>query len=296
MRHPARFTATFALLLLAAGTGRAAEHVVAGKKLLLKTPAAGTTGNRVVHLGTGAAITVGQEGGPGDPRCVGAGGGGASTLRIATAGGDDVTIPLPCHRWSLNGSKTAYSYKDTSGATCKIVLVRNGALVKAVCKGAQLAIDLDAGAAPVTIVTTLNTDRFCAEYGGTAVHDGSDGTTLLHKDAPAAASCPSTTTSTTSTSPTTSTTLGCCILYAGQCTWTTSEYACIVQGGVGVGGPGSVCDGATGGCTEVATPGYCCVYPGFCTSGPLGDPLDCAEASGTVYPSATCTPDGACNP
>jgi hypothetical protein len=291
---PGRITVSLALLLLAAATGRASDHVVSGKKLLLKTPADATR-NRVVSLGTGAAIAVGQEGGAGDPRCVGAGGGGASSLRVITAGGDEVTIPLPCHHWSLSGSKTTYTYKDPSGATCKLVLVRAGAIVKAVCKGAQMALDLAPGLAPVTLVTTLNTDHFCAEYGGTIVHDGSDGATLLHKDAPAPASCPTTTTSTV-TSGTTSTTLACCILYAGQCTWTTSEYSCILAGGVSTGEPGSVCDGVSGSCTPTASPGYCCAYPDHCTSGPTGDPGDCVDAGGTVHPSGTCTPDGACNP
>jgi hypothetical protein len=296
MRHPGQLTASLALLVLAAGTGAASDHVVAGKKLLLKTPATGAGGNRIVSLGTGAAIAVGPEGGAGDPRCVGAGGGGAS-LRVVTADGGETTIALPCHHWSLSGSKTTYSYKDTSGTTCNRVLVRAGALVKAVCKGPQLALDVGPGMAPVTVIATLNTDQFCAEYGGTVVHDGSDGAKLLHKDAPAPASCPTTTTtSTTPTVETTSTTLACCILYAGQCTWTTSEYACILLGGAAIGEPGSVCDGVTGGCTPVASPGYCCAYPDLCTSGPTGDPLDCVEAGGTVHSSAICTPDGACSP
>jgi hypothetical protein len=295
MLQPGRLTASLALLALAAGLGSAAEYVVAGKKLLLKTPAAGATGNRVVHLGTGAAITVGQEGSAGDPRCVGVGGGGASSLRITTTSGD-VTIPLPCYHWSLNGAKTSYRYSDSSGATCKLVLVRNGALVKASCKGAQVGVALGAGVAPVSVVTTLNTDQFCAAYGGTVVHDGSDGATLLHKDATAPAGCPTTTTVYSATTSTTSTTLACCILYAGQCTWTSSEYECIVGGGVSTGEPGSVCDGITGGCTATASPGYCCAYAGNCTSGPTGDPMDCTDGGGTVYSSATCTADGLCNP
>ena len=295
MRHPGRLTATLAALLLAAGTGGAGEYLVAGKKLLLKTPAAGTAGNRVVHLGTGATIAVGVEGSAGDPRCVGAGAGGASSLRIATTGGDDVTIPLPCYRWSLNGAKNAYRYKDSSGGACKLVMVKDGALVKAVCKGPALAIALGPGVAPVAVVTTLNTDRFCATYGGMAVYDGSDGTTLLHKDAPVSASC-ATTTSTTPISSTTSTTLACCILYAGQCTWTSNDFDCIAAGGAAVGEAGTVCDGVTGGCNATATPGYCCDYPTTCTSGPTGDPTDCTEAGGTVYPSALCMQDGACHP
>ena len=294
MRQPGRLTATLALLLLAAGTGGATDRLVAGKKLLLKTPAAGATGNRLVHLGTGSMIAVGAEGSAGDPRCVGAGAGGASSIRIATSAGDDVSIPLPCYGWSLNGAKNAYRYKDTSGGACKLVLVKDGALVKAVCKGPQLALDLGPGVAPVSIVTTLNTDRFCASYGGTVVHDGSDGTTLLHKDAPVSASCATTTT--TPVSGTTSTTLACCILYAGQCTWTSNDFDCIANGGAAIGEPGSVCDGVTGNCQPTATPGYCCDYPSTCTSGPTGDPEDCVDAGGTVYSSARCLPDGACHP
>jgi len=292
MRHLA---ATLALLFLAAGNGGASESLVAGKKLLLKTPASGVAGNRVVHIGTGAMIAVGVEGGAGDPRCVGAGSGGASSLRIATTGGGDVTLPLPCYGWSLNGAKNAYRYKDPNGGPCKLVMVKDGALVKAVCKGPQLAIGLGPGVAPVSVVTTLNTDRFCATYGGTVIHDGSDGATLLHKDAAVAASC-ATTTSTTPVSGTTSTTLACCILYAGQCTWTSNDFDCIAAGGASTGEPGSVCDGATGGCLPTASPGYCCDYPTTCTSGPTGDPLDCAEGGGTVYPSARCMQDGACHP
>jgi len=147
----------------------------------------------------------------------------------------------------------------------------------------------------VSVVTTLNTDRFCATYGGTVIHDGSDGATLLHKDAAVAASC-ATTTSTTPVSGTTSTTLACCILYAGQCTWTSNDFDCIAAGGASTGEPGSVCDGVTGGCLPTASPGYCCDYPTTCTSGPTGDPLDCAEGGGTVYPSARCMQDGACHP
>jgi hypothetical protein len=298
MRLSALLAAPLAWLLLLSGApAAAADRPIGGRKLLLREAPSGPAANRLVHVGTGAGIQVGAGGGPGDPRCAGAGGGGASSLRIAASGGaGDVTIPLPCLGWSSNQAGTLYRYKDPSGATCKLVLVKNGALVKAVCKGAHLALDVSAGAAPVTIVATLNQDRFCADYGGTAVRDGGDGVTLLHRDAPAPAACPTTSTTVTATSTTTSTSLACCILYAGQCTWTPSEVACIIAGGVGVGPAGTVCDGVTGGCTgPPAGTGYCCQYPGaICTSGPTGDPTDCVEGGGVVFADATCRPDGVC--
>ena len=187
--HPGRHAATLALvLLLVPRTGGAADYVVAGKKLLVKTPPAGAAGNRALHLGTGAAIAVGQEGGPGDPRCVGAGGGGASSIRIAGAGGD-VTIPLPCVRWSLNGSKTAYTYKDTSGATCKLVLVRSGALVKAVCKGSVVTLSPPfSGEVGVLLTLGSGSKDYCASFGGQPVKNGP--AIAKRKDAPAPDACP----------------------------------------------------------------------------------------------------------
>lgn len=296
MRAPVRLLAAALPVLLAAGV-LAADHLVPGKKLLLKTPAGRPAANRVVHLGDATGAALGAAGGAGDPRCNAANGGGTSSLRIVASGGaGDVVIPLPCDGWTANGAGTMYRYKDPSGETCKLVLVKDGALVKAVCKGPQVAITLGPGAAPVTVVTTLNTDQFCAEYGGVVVRDGADGKTLLHENAPAPASCPTTSTSSTATSTTTSTTLACCILYAGQCMWTTTQVACIMQGGVNVGEPGSVCDGVSGNCLPApATSGYCCQYPGnVCTSGPTGDPEDCVEAGGTVFADAVCLPDGSC--
>ena len=64
------------------------------------------------------------------------------------------------------------------------------ALAKAICKGTQVAIDLNGSMAPVAVVTTLNTQVYCTEFGGLdVVKDGSDGKTFLHKNAPAPTSC-----------------------------------------------------------------------------------------------------------
>jgi hypothetical protein len=111
-----------------------------------------------------------------------------------------VTILLPCSGWSAAG--TTYRYKDTSGSTCRLVLVRQGSLVKAVCKGPQVGIDLNGGMSPVSVVLTLNTEQYCTEFGGTAVRDGSDDHVFLRRQASPPAACPTTTTTSTSTSST----------------------------------------------------------------------------------------------
>jgi len=165
---------------------------ISGKKLLLKNPPAGTTANKVVLLAKDPAITIGAAGTDGDPQCSGAGGGGTSSLRL-TASGDagDVTISLPCAGWTTNGANSLYKYKDATGATCKNVLVKAGVLVKAVCKGAQVGIDLNASMAPVAVVMRLNSRAYCSAFGGAVgVKDGSDDKTFLHKEAPAPLECP----------------------------------------------------------------------------------------------------------
>ena len=181
-----------AALLVCAASGFAADEVLTGKKLLVKNPPSGAANNKVVHLAKDSTVDVLPAGSAGDPQCTGAGGGGTSSVRFKASGGaGDITIPLPCANWTTNGANSLYKYKDTSGASCKIVLVKNGVLAKAVCKGAQIAITDQAGMAPIGVVTTVNTERYCTSFGGTLKNDGSDGKTFLAKDATAPAACAS---------------------------------------------------------------------------------------------------------
>ena len=169
----------------------AADQLIFGKKLLIKNPPSGAASNKVVHLGKDPSISVGAAGSAGDPQCSGAGGGGTSSLRIGASGGaGDVTIPLPCSGWTTNGTNSLYKYKDTSGATCTHVLVKGGVLAKAICKGSQVAIDLNGSMSPVAVAMTLNTQQYCTSFGGTATKDGSDDKTFLRKDALVPANCP----------------------------------------------------------------------------------------------------------
>src|SRR5262249_36290146 len=105
--------AVVSLILVVAGTARAVDKPVFGKKLLIKNPPTGVADNKLVHLGKDPNIVIGPSGGTGDPTCSGAGGGGTSALRVIASGGaDDVTIPLPCVGWSTNATNTLYKYKD----------------------------------------------------------------------------------------------------------------------------------------------------------------------------------------
>jgi hypothetical protein len=178
-----------AALALCTGGAFAADQLLTGKKLLLKNVPAG---NKVVHLSKDTTINTDVTGGAGDPTCSGAGGGGGSITIVGSGGSGSATINLPCANWSTNGVNSQYKYKDTTQATCTIVLVKDGKLAKAICKGAQVSIDLqeDGDTAPVATAIRLNQERYCTNFGGTIKKDGSDGKTFLAKDAPAAGGCP----------------------------------------------------------------------------------------------------------
>src|SRR5262245_31618186 len=157
------------------GTVDAADQVTLGKRLLIKNPSSGAVHNKIVHFASDAAITVGVAGGLGDPQCTAAGGGGTSYIRMITSGGaGDAVIPLPSERWTTDAANSLYKYTDQTGGTCKLVLVRAGKYTKALCGGSQVAIDVDASMSPVAVVTKLNTETYCTEFGGVAVKNGSD--------------------------------------------------------------------------------------------------------------------------
>jgi hypothetical protein len=89
----------------------------------------------------------------------------------------------------------------------------------------------------------------------------------------------------------------CCFDAFGACLYVATAGDCPHT----VGAPGTVCDGATGGCVaEPATPGLCCSNaagmttfpPAKCAGGPEFDPVSCAGVTGTSYPNSLCPPDG----
>ena len=191
MPNGTRLLPALGLVGLAFGVAsHAADQPLFGKKLLIKNPPAGAAANKFVYAAKDSAVVVGAAGGVADPQCSGAGGGGAILRVLASGGAGEVTIPLPCAGWTTNAKNTRYQYKDRTGATCKVVLVKAGGLAKAVCKGAQVAIDVSGGMAPVTVVATLNTEQYCSEFGGTSAKDGSDQVTFVHRDAAAPLGCP----------------------------------------------------------------------------------------------------------
>ena len=145
-------------LVLGASYAGAADQLIVGKKLLIKNPPAGTSKNKVVFLSKDAGIAQ-PTGATEDPTV-----GGASLTVADIETGEAFTIPLPAGGWTNNGNGT-FKYKDSSGATCKIVLIKDAKLTKAVCKGAQVAYDLGGAQNAVRVVlSTGTTNRYCTVF------------------------------------------------------------------------------------------------------------------------------------
>jgi hypothetical protein len=168
------------------------DQLLLGKKLLIKNPRYPNHPNKVIHLVKDDTIAIDVTGTDGDPTCDGLADGGGSLRLKASGGAGDATITLPCANWSTNSSNTIYKYKNLKGNTCETVVVKPGAYIKAICIGAQVAIDLNGSMAPVDVVMTLNSSRYCTRFGGTIVkEDGSNERRFLHKDAPSPGVCAS---------------------------------------------------------------------------------------------------------
>ena len=188
MRKMMTGIAFVAALALCGGSALAVNQLITGKKLLITTPPSGTANNKVVYLSKDTTIVL--PGGPTeDPRCPAAGSDSAQLTVSSTATAESFTIGLPCGNWTVNGAGNLYKYKDTSGATCKIVLVKAGKLEKAVCKGTQIAYALGADQVSVNVVLRSGSAprRWCTAFNATTegcsvVKNGSDGKKYLAKN------------------------------------------------------------------------------------------------------------------
>jgi hypothetical protein len=184
------FSATlFATALVTSGLALGEDALVPGKKLVIRNnPTAGTSANLVVFLAKSVAL---EHPNGNDQVPTGPAGG---SLRVSGAGGDFV-IDLPTIGWTVKSSAGINSpktliYRDPTGATCKRIMFRGGALAKAVCKGPQVAFDLGAAQGPISVVLSFGSEplRNCHRFGSAAPEscdvkkDGSDDRVFLAKN------------------------------------------------------------------------------------------------------------------
>ncbi len=196
MRKLMTGVAFVAALVACGGSALAVDQTLVGKKLLILNPLSGPANNKVVYLSKDTTIALPADATQ-DPRCPAAGS-NSSTLTVGSVtSGESLTIALPCGNWTVNGAGNTYKYKDTTGASCKIVIVKGGRLNKAVCKGTQVSYDLtavDQTSVDVVLRAGSAPRRWCSSFsalpnGCTVVKNGSDGKKYLAKNCTTAAPC-----------------------------------------------------------------------------------------------------------
>jgi hypothetical protein len=163
-------TTALSIAVLGIGPAGGTDQGITGKKLLLKS-------SKFVLLSKDPGITHAGS----NP--VGA----ADSSITFDDGSGPVTVALPANLWTVNTAATLFKYKNPDApagpSLAKSAKVKSG-LLKAVGKGAPVAVPN--GPASIDVVFTLDggTNKYCMTFTGTG-----DGTKFLVKDA-SAGMCP----------------------------------------------------------------------------------------------------------
>jgi cysteine-rich repeat protein len=161
---------------------------------------------KITWVADDPAIATGARGSSDDPRCVGAGGGGAGGVlrffsdRSADSTEDTGDIALPCANWTAVGSPDTpkgylYSDRDQSDGPCRRVMVKDARRIKATCSGrtSPLSYDLVQGVDQGKVATLLRVgagNRWCTLFDDKNGTNGADGRTFRGGKTPAPLSCP----------------------------------------------------------------------------------------------------------
>lgn len=187
------------LALVAAPAVDAAQtQLLVGSKLVIRNPRRGVAANTLVVQSKDPDVT-GPASPLENPRCMPYGT-GIARLTVSSTAGESFTLDLggaKCVNWTNNIAGSRWKYKDPSGATCRVILIKSGMLQKAVCRGPQVAFQLGAPQGSVDVVLSTGTEprRWCTTFndgaqGCVVKKDGGDGRRLVALDcAAAAAAC-----------------------------------------------------------------------------------------------------------
>jgi hypothetical protein len=178
------------------------EQPVAAKKLLIKNKNPDDTNkNKIVLLAKDAGISTPAPGSLDDPRCgLSAPGTVKATLSFSSVSSTQShDTDLPCENWVLLGSASnpkGYRYKDKEldDGTAKVVIWKDGKLLKSVLQGKgsfQLDYDLQLGVPQGTVAAALTSGgtTVCVVCPPDSGKDGSDAKKFLGKNCAAPPSC-----------------------------------------------------------------------------------------------------------
>jgi hypothetical protein len=183
--------------------GAPVEQPVGAKKLLIKNKNPDDEGkNKVVLLAKDSAIAIPAPASFDDPRCgLSPPGTVKATLSLSSqTSGQSHSTDLPCENWALIGSTSTpkgYRYKDKelNDGTAKIVVWKDGKLLKSVLQGkgpTNLDYDLQLGVSQGTVAATLTSGgtSVCVTCGPDGGKDGSDAKKFQGKNCAAPPTCP----------------------------------------------------------------------------------------------------------
>ena len=168
--------AVVAALIMCGGSALAADQPLTGKKLLIKNNADPTKNKTVILIKDTSVVSPTSQ-----PTT------GTICIKGAT---DDSTLVVSDDadpgEWATIGG--GFKYKKGGGIAgdpCKVVLIKGGKLVKAVCKGVDVDYDVNNGG-PINVALKAGGEKYCAAFGVTGgctdTKDGSDGKTYLSKN------------------------------------------------------------------------------------------------------------------
>ena len=176
----------------------AADQVLPGRSLSMRTPTSGRQ-RALTFIVRSSGLTAPAPGGPDDPRTAGA------TLRVQAASGENATVSLPASGWSANQAGTLYRFSGSGPlAAVKASIVKAGSTLKVIARTTAITLD-EPSQGSISLVFTVGTTQYCAEFGGTVSHDEPGRFVARRSPAPPACSTPPTTSTSTTSSTTTTT-------------------------------------------------------------------------------------------
>jgi hypothetical protein len=164
----------------------AANQALIGKKLLIKNNTDTSKNKTVILIKDANAMSPAAQPTTG-------------TICIVGATNDselDASDDAGPGEWSTIGG--GFKYKrggGVAGDPCKVVLIKGGKLVKAVCKGPDVDYPVTDGG-PINVALVAGGEKYCAAFGDpmdpggcTEAKDGSNGTTYLSKNCTGVGNC-----------------------------------------------------------------------------------------------------------
>src|SRR5262245_12144342 len=188
MRKVITSIAIVGALVRCGGFAGGANQALIGKKLLMKNNADPSKNKTVILIKDANVNAPASQPTTGTICIVGTPLTNSSTL--------DASDDADPGQWKTIGG--GFKYSGGAGGPndpCKVVLIKDAKLVKAVCKGTDVDFDVDLGG-PVNVAVVAGGEKYCVAFGDpmdpggcTEAKDGSDSKTYLSKNCTAVGNC-----------------------------------------------------------------------------------------------------------